>query len=455
MARAALHLNDAGITLLDSDRILYRQPGYALLGEDGLVTGDAAFSRARINPRHVHHRYWKDLATAALKDRFFTHLTAADLASRQLEDLWKQAPDGIDELVVAAPAWFSAEQLGLILGVAAELGLPVVAMADAAVAATRRGYRGAVPAHVDVALHATTLTRIAQDGEDSRVERAETLEGCGLFALHDAWLKAVAEAFVRQSRFDPLHKAETEQLLLDQLGAWLAEAGRSDVVALAVDAGGVTHRAEIESLTLLAAAGPCYQQIANRLRALYRADETPAIQLTDRAARLPGLADMLTARVGGETYVLEAGATARGALARCRPGSGQGVTLQRRLPWDQSAVEVEAKLLASAHAGVPTHLLHGDVAWRIDDEPLVIGAVAEDGARHIALAGDMPGVSRRHCEVRRDNGQCIVEDASRFGTFLNGHRIDGSTVLQVGDSLRVGTPGYEFRLITTDESHGT
>jgi len=52
-------------------------------------------------------------------------------------------------------------------------------------------------------------------------------------------------------------------------------------------------------------------------------------------------------------------------------------------------------------------------------------------------------------------GQCIVEDASRFGTFLNGHRIDGSTVLQVGDSLRVGTPGYEFHLITTDESHGT
>ena len=165
---------------------------------------------------------------------------------------------------------------------------------------------------------------------------------------------------------------------------------------------------------------------------------------------------MLKARVGGETFALEAGATARGALARCRPGrKADGITLQRQLPWDQAAVEVRAESMDSTQAGVPTHLLFGDVAWRIGEEELVIGAQADGGARQLVVGGDMPGVSRRHCAVRRMNGQCVVEDHSRFGTFLNGHRIDGSTVLQVGDSLRVGTPGYEFLLITTDESHGT
>ena len=57
-------------------------------------------------------------------------------------------------------------------------------------------------------------------------------------------------------------------------------------------------------------------------------------------------------------------------------------------------------------------------------------------------------------ERQQLNGQCVLEDHSRYGTFLNGHRIDGSTVLQVGDTVRVGSPGYEFQMITTDETYG-
>jgi pSer/pThr/pTyr-binding forkhead associated (FHA) protein len=47
-----------------------------------------------------------------------------------------------------------------------------------------------------------------------------------------------------------------------------------------------------------------------------------------------------------------------------------------------------------------------------------------------------------------------LEDHSRYGTFLNGHRIDGSAVLQVGDSVRLGSPGHELELIAKEESHG-
>lgn len=454
MSRAALHIIDAGITLLDSERVHYRQPGLALLEEDTLATGNAAFARARINPRRIQHRYWSDISAEPLTEQPFRHLSTADLVSKQLEIAWAAAPSGIDQLAVAVPAYLSSAQLGLFLGIAAELKLPVTAMADAAVAATRREYRGAVPVHIDIGLHHATLCRIAQQ-DSARVERSEVIDNCGLYALNDAWLNTVAEAFVRQSRFDPLHTAETEQLLLDQLGSWLNAAGRGDTVALSVTSGGVEHSAEIESLALINAAAPWYQQIASRLRALFRAGETPALQMTDRAARLPGLAELLKARVGGEVFALEPGATARGALARCRrSGSGEAVSLLRQLPWDQQAVSIDAAPVDAAHAGVPTHLLHGDVAWRIDGERLCIGTRPEPGGRAIELDPDMPGISRHHCDVLQHEGRCVVEDHSRYGTFLNGHRIDGSTVLQVGDALRVGSPGFEFRLITTDESHG-
>ena len=154
-------------------------------------------------------------------------------------------------------------------------------------------------------------------------------------------------------------------------------------------------------------------------------------------------------------FALEPGATARGALARVRDASPQGgVTLRRQLPWDQSAYSVEVADAAQAGFGAPTHLLFHSTAYAIDARPLVIGAQPPDGERALVLDAEMPGVSRRHCTLQVADGQCVVEDSSRYGTFLNGHRISGSTVLQVGDTLRVGSPGFEMQLITTDESHG-
>jgi predicted component of type VI protein secretion system len=108
-------------------------------------------------------------------------------------------------------------------------------------------------------------------------------------------------------------------------------------------------------------------------------------------------------------------------------------------------------------AGVPTHLLFRARAWAIGDAVLDLGSRESDGRRTIVVDSDMPGISRRHCSLRLVNAQCVLEDHSRYGTFLNGHRIDGSTVLEVGDSIRIGSPGYEFQVITTDENlpHGT
>ena len=93
-------------------------------------------------------------------------------------------------------------------------------------------------------------------------------------------------------------------------------------------------------------------------------------------------------------------------------------------------------------------------AYAINGEPLNLGTQAASSERWIDLDQAMPGVSRRHCAVGMENGQCVLRDYSRYGTFLNGHRLDGSAVLQVGDLVRLGTPGFELRLITTETGHG-
>jgi hypothetical protein len=449
----AIHINDAGICVLDADRILYREPGFALLEDDGLHTGAEAFANARIRPRRIQNLFWSNLDAAPIADRQFQHLSNADLVSRQLEQVWQSVADKGDRLVVAVPAYMRNEQLGLFLGIAEELKIPVAGMVDAAVAATRREYRNAVPVHVDIGLHSVMLSRMAQGGVAS-VERAEIIEDSGLLALFDAWRKVVAESFVQQSRFDPLHTAETEQKVQDQLTDWLTTATARSSIAVQIEYRGVTHEAEVETLQLLTAAAPVYQRIASKLRALYRADEIPALQLTDRAGRMPGLADMLVARVGGEVFMLEPGATARGLVGRCRDmqRAEGGVSLIRQLPWDQVAVEV-ARVEVESKGGRPTHVLYENTAYAITTDALQVGSQPGSG-RWVDLRDNMPGVSRHHCTLQQENGQCVIRDSSRYGSFLNGHAIDGSAVLQVGDLVRVGTPGFELRLITTETTNG-
>jgi hypothetical protein len=450
----AAHINDAGITVVGDRGIVYREPGFALLEDSEVVTGEAAYRNARLNPRRIQNGFWRDLSLDALPDKRFAHLSSAELVSRQLEDLWARVSSVGDRLIVAVPPYMSSEHLGLFLGVAAELDVPIVAMVDAAVAATRREYPGAVPVHVDLSLHSACLTRLGQDGQ-AQVEKSALADGSGQLALTDAWVSFIAAAFVKQSRFDPLHTAESEQALQDRLPEWLARASADQRVDMVLDYRGIEHRAEVELIDLIGAVDPAYQRIVAQLRAIYRADEIPALQLSDRAARLPGFADMLKARVGGEVFVLEPGATGRGLLARLREmqRSTASVSLLRQLHWDQAAAPVNIES-AAADSGRPSHILIGAHAFAIDEAPLVLGSQPADGDRYIELPADMPGLSRRHCALYHRGNQCIVEDFSRYGTYLNGHRIEGSAVLQVGDGLRIGTPGHEVMLIVTEDADG-
>ena len=71
-------------------------------------------------------------------------------------------------------------------------------------------------------------------------------------------------------------------------------------------------------------------------------------------------------------------------------------------------------------------------------------AAESDG---VALGADHEGVSRRHCSLYMRNGDLVLADHSRYGTFVNDERVHGTRVLRIGDRVRVGTPGEELLAI--------
>ena len=113
MTAVGLELNDAGLLAVAEDGALRARPspGLALFDGSGLQVGAEVAGRVRLQPRHVHSRFWDPLATDPLEPPFPADATRADLAHAHLEDLWKRIGPGVESVLVAAPGWYGAEAL--------------------------------------------------------------------------------------------------------------------------------------------------------------------------------------------------------------------------------------------------------------------------------------------------------------------------------------------------------
>jgi hypothetical protein len=57
-----------------------------------------------------------------------------------------------------------------------------------------------------------------------------------------------------------------------------------------------------------------------------------------------------------------------------------------------------------------------------------------------------PGASRRHAEIRRENGEWVIADmGSTNGTMVNEHAVGGERALRDGDRITIGRTVLEFR----------
>ncbi|MEM8983735.1 MAG: FHA domain-containing protein [Pseudomonadota bacterium] len=453
MATTALHLNDARCLAAEDGDRTQAAPAFAYLSESGLVVGQTAFAESRRHPRSVKNRFIYKLTTEPLRDQRFSHLTPADLAATLLEDLLR--PFGAQPVVFVVPGYFDKAALGVLLGIAGALQIRVAGLVDAAVATSRRRFEGAALVNLELGLHGAVLTLIEQ-GQELSVARHVVLDDCGLEALRQRWLEAIASQFVEQSRFDPLHSADIEQLMLDRLNSWLIDVRRGNPIDASIEYGGLEHKATIDTLLLPEAASAVYQQIADALRALASSGGPIALQLDANADSLPGLSDYLKSRSAADVFVVEADSAARGALARLTSIQAQGERrLVRSLPADQAAVSLQSAASDEAVTDAPTHVLFDSVAMELNGEALMIGTGALQSARRITLPDGLAGVSQQHCSLHRDAGGCVLADHSRYGTYLNGNRVNGSTLLRTGDVIRVGTPGVELALIQVVTDHGT
>ena len=446
----AIELNSGGHVVLNGTEAVL-VPALAVLEPPALLLGVAAAKRARLAPLFVSRAHWEHPGGTPLPRGLPGATTHGELAFAQLRELWPVASR--PGAVAVSPAT-NPDDLGQLAGLFQAADREPLAWVDAAVASTAERAATARALWVEAEAGRTVLAELQREpsgnGWQVRRTRVEVSRAVGTSRMDDAVARAIANHFLRMTRFDPLAVAATEQELHDALPGVHAALAVAASVVVVLGTGRAAREANIDLEELALACQPLVAEVLRLVQSARRAGEPLTVHVGARLASLPGLVAALRALPDLAIDLLPLAAAATGALrlaGTLEAGTAAGARWLLAAP-TTAPVELQAAPLTAAD--VPTHVLWKGRAWPLSSVPLVLGRVP--GVTGLALEGPAAGLSREHCQLVRVGSEAVVEDLSTYGTWLNGERVRRRSRLRVGDVLRLGVPGVELVLLAVQSA---
>ena len=415
-----LDINDTEIALLEDGEALYREPGFAFVSRRSAVFGDEALAQARLHPRQSHNEFWQRLNADPVTPSGRGIGNQADLVYLHLQAVRKTItrPRRIP-VVVAAPPTTTPQQLGVLLGIAAEAGFDVRAIVDAAVAAACLQPAASDGRVVDISLHRGVVTHLETAPGLVRRGSVDEVPAAGLAALMEGWVDAVADRFVETSRFDPLRIAETEQQVFEQVLAGI----KSEQAEFAIEVryNDISRQVDVSRRTFADKSEQRYALLARTVGA------PTVLAITERARRLPGFVAFLQA-AGHDILPLPGNAVAEAAAVHAEhivPNEpGEGARLITALPLQ----EVDTRAAAPPS---PTHLLCAGIGLPLGEQT--------QAREHPACSSGAPMF-----HIRRDERGTVVVPAENASVRLNDSHIDFEHPVAAGDTLVCGNVAFQL-----------
>lgn len=424
MAAAVIELNDHELRVARDAKIVARSPACAIVQGSEIKIGDAACREAHLHPRDHHNRFWYQLDQAALRRSSRAARHHADLAFKHLEHVHKAAGSPAS-MVFAIPGGYSKEQLALLLGIAEACKIKVVALVDAAVAAAADCVASGTFHHIEIQRHRTVITELLIDDNVTRTN-VETIDGAGFDNLMARFVTFISDQFLAQSRFDPLHQANTEQLLYNEMSKWLTLLRARREIKVHIEFRGSRFEARISKGEIVAVAMQTYREIHDRIASHNRC------LIGNRLAAMPGFVE---SRVN--QFVLPESAVFDGCseLAERSVDKKRGVSLLTQLKTSrgptigtEAAVTETASPTSRPSENAPTHVLSGTSAYEITATPLYLSATGEA----LRTPSDH---AVAHLTRNGTATHLVAENGARLR--LNGRPAGADTPLRPGDEITV------------------
>ncbi len=351
-----IELHDHNIRISSPEGLLGESPGFANTAEKTPVFGEEALKLTRLHPQQNFNQFWFQLSLDPLasKNKHFRH--QADLAFGHLTNLSSHL-DLSGDAIFAVPSHYSGTQLATLLGLAKHCSFDAAGLVDLSLLALASLNDHQHALFMDVQLHQTVLTLVTKEGGEILRKKVFPIPGTGLLALHDAWVSTITDAFIKQNRFDPLHNADTEQYIYNELQSWLASVSLNKEILLEINNKGTVFQASLSLKNFEQRAQSIFQRVASELNTISK-DNTPVYTL-DRIASLPGLTLAMPHLVSVSDSTIAENAYQHLELIK---GDGTALKLVSRLPVSQTAAPAPSKV--SLH---PTHFLYEHKAYPLSD----------------------------------------------------------------------------------------
>lgn len=424
MTAALLDLNDSNLQLWHKGQAV-QSPGYALLDGKQYTFGSAARSAARLRPRDINTRYWWQLNTEGLRPALGPARHSADLVHAHLLDIYQQAGKP-GELVLAVSGSMQRDQLALLLGIVEQCPFDAVGLVNRSVALgalySPAGDGTGSVYHLEIQLHQAVISELAGSSDRVEMRRAIPLPGCGLLQLQERLVEIIAAAFVRQTRFDPRRKADSEQQLYDALPSTLQSLGKAPETNIEV----MGYRARINRTELQPAGGLLLTSASEAMGVLRPDDRVIADPL---AGLLPGLMEQLPrAQLVGNRDLSEAVEQHIENLVQ----NGEELHFVTSLPrLDSRTTADRVDGLSDASAELPA-AGETPVSRHTTPSHLLVNAVATPlSPAGVALSGEL----ELYCQ--QGNWMLRGEDAVQ----VNGENYNSGQVLHCGDKIEYRTDG--------------
>ena len=309
---------------------------------------------------------------------------------------------------------------------------------------------------LDIGLHGAVFSVVTRDDDSCRLRRSASLPA-GTEDLMQQWVRLAAQSMVRQTRFDPLHDQAHEAAVRAALPAMLRTAGTQGAATLSLPAEGRDLSVSLSRDQFVGAAQSVLRPFTETLQALCAALGDCHVMVPEALVEWPGLPEALLIPGSRPVWAVAEGSAARAAslLPPTAGAAGGGVQYLTQLAPMGMAAPAECSRLLATRSDLTTgatHLVFRGRAIPIAGHGLVLGRDPGEGAGHIVLPEGIAGVSRRHCTLHRAGDETVLVDHSRYGTFVDGQRVNGRALLSAGSSLRLGTPGIELPLVAIGEA---
>ncbi len=442
MSMHLIELNDYNVSLHSQDSgLLVASPGFAVVTQEQPLFGEDAKACYRLHPRQSFNQFWSQLSMDPLvnSNKLFRH--QADLAYGHLKTLAQSGGES-GEVVFVIPGNYTRNQLAVLLGLAKQTPLKAVGLVDLSVLATAPVADSDSVVYLDMQLHQSVLSVLVNKSGQLQRQSVLQIPGTGLLSLQDAWAGMITDAFIRQSRFDPLHNAETEQFIYNQLPIWIAQSLSGNEVLLEINHKGSIYQAKINRGHFELRAKNILTRIKNELKVL-----TPpgaAVLTTPEVAQLPGMSVYLP-----EVEALDAGAVVShgfGALDQIVRGGDQALSFITSL----TARKTSAAAPVNSHKGRPSHLLVGHTAHALGAHILYVGKAespipSTGEVKYIEVEGPAPG--QVLTLSRQEDGGYTLEPQGNSGLLVNGEEVDSRQNLKLGDLISPRDQSFSAQLI--------